>query len=236
MVPTIPWMREKFSEYNRKYFGGQLQTPRFNVQRMANKWGTFELPGAKFSKSTRRITSIPNTGILTLTSQYSRDEKAVITTLLHEMVHQYVYTIMQIYPQNVHGREFMSIAQKLAADGWKITAVTDMTETDTENNGENSNGVILCIFNAPNEESYKWWICKADENQIPQFTSSVSSIEGATPHFYWTPTGEFEHVRSDPNTLFGWGGMTYQEAAEHVAEYCGINPSVLNPSNMKILK
>ena len=233
MVPTVAWMRQKFAEYNEKYFGGELSTPKLIATKLDGVWGKYTLSSGRFDKRTRRVLSFRDFGELYLTTTYSRDEKAVISTLLHEMVHMYLYTIVRIYPTNQHGREFMNAAKNIIADGWNIEAETIQTNSDVENNGE-AGTCIIFIIKKDQGQDYKWWICKADENNMQAFEASARKISGVTSTaFFQVKTNALEHVKSDPNTLFGWGGMSYWETVRKMADYCGADPADFNANTMK---
>ena len=88
MVPTIPWLKTKFAEYNQKFFGNKLPVPYFSIEALSNEWGKYRA-NAEYSKITRRVTKIENSGTIILTNQFSRAENAVCSTLLHEMCHYF---------------------------------------------------------------------------------------------------------------------------------------------------
>lgn len=232
MKPTIPWMKQKFAEYNKKYFGGKLPLPKFEVKPMMDMWGKYDL-NARYRNSDRKIVQINDTGVLTLTSAFQRNEKDVISTLLHEMCHEYLYLVEKIFPKNMHGVEFMSVAANINADGWKIESETIEKTSDVYD--ESDNGVaILAIFNNPNGTYYRWWICKADESNMNMFLAMATKNPNVGKiSFYKINTSAMEHVKSDPSTLFGWGGMSYGEAAGKLASYCGIDQNILLPKNLQ---
>lgn len=232
MVPTVAWMRQKFAEYNAKYFGNELPVPEFEVKQMNNKFGNYFVD-AKYNNNTRRVTRVNGNGVITLTNQYSRNENAVISTLLHEMVHEYVYLVMRVYPPNQHGKEFMSIARSINADGWQIEKETHLTDDDTENNGDNGNGCVLFVLKTPERNDFKWRVCKADENNMQAFITSAKKMNGVqSMGFYKCNSSALEHVKSDSNTLLGWGGNTYEEAITKLGRYCGENPEMFYGKNL----
>lgn len=234
MVPTIPWMRENFQNFNTKYFGGKLPQPQFKVVRMRDEWGRYELPGAKFNKLNRRITQRQNDGILLLTSSYDRNENAVISTLLHEMVHEYVYLVMGIYPRDPHGEEFMSIASGINADGWNIADGVEMTDSDVDaNDKETSSYLLFVVYDKQSKNC--WHVGRADENDIDKFRASAQKLGGSI-WIYSCSSQNLGGLKSDPNTLLGFGGTTYQEAATKLANYCGERPNVFSVNNMKQVK
>ena len=228
IVPSIAWMRQKFDEFNQKYFGNRIPLPMLKVEPMRNKWGNYD-PKVNYNIFNRKLVwdkKSSNRGVLTLTSAYKRDERDVCTTLLHEMGHAYVSWVMGLWPKNLHGAEFMSALRNATADGWNITAETELTANDTLNIGQNdeTQRAILCIIFKPSGTNYKYWICRALPENMTQIKEAASRIPGvAEVSFYEIMSNAFIHVKSDPNELFGWGGMTIDEAARNTAIYCGIS-------------
>ena len=223
-------MRQKFAEYNQKYFGGQLPIPTFNVQNLNGMWGLYDLNG-NFDKRSRKITKTYDNGKLILTNAYSRNEKDVISTLLHEMCHEYVNLVMGLYPVDKHGREFMTAAQNLIADGWNMEAETVETDTDVYGGkNENVEESFLCIITKPQGTDYKYWACKATKQNMQQVKSTAMRIQGVqSVKFYVLQNNEIlMHVQSNPQTLFGWGGMTVEEMLNNVAKYVGVDISVIS--------
>jgi hypothetical protein len=227
-------MRENFQKFNEKYFGGELPQPQFKVAKMRDEWGRFELPGARFSKITRKIVKRSNNGVLLLTSAYDRNENAVISTLLHEMTHEYVYLVNGVYPRNPHGEEFMSIANRINADGWNIADGVEMTDNDTvANEGEKSQCLLFVVYDKQSEKC--WHVGRADENEIDKFCDSAKKI-GGNIWIYSCRSKNLGGLKSDPNTLLGFGGTSYQEAAANLARYCGEPASIFSVNNMKRIK
>lgn len=220
MVPTIPWMKEKFAEYNQKYFGGKLRTPRFSIENLESIWGKYDAD-ATYSKITHRVK--PNSpGTIVLTGHYSRKEGAVISTLLHEMCHMYVYTVLCVYPKDQHGKEFMSIANQINGMGHQIANETPFTDDDIEGGGNSEEGCVLCVIEFQGRPDIKWWVCKAERNQIPAFRNRANALNGVkSVRFFESESNALFHVESDPQNLPGWGGMVYRNVAIDIAKHCG---------------
>ena len=128
MRPTIPWMQQAFGFYNKKYFGGRLEVPKFNLNCPYGNWG-FYTPNGTFDRFTRRA-KIFGSGTISLSNEYSRDEKDLIGTLLHEMIHMYIILVNKKYPFNQHGSMFQNWADKLNAQGWEISEANEKKDTD----------------------------------------------------------------------------------------------------------
>lgn len=231
MVPTVAWMRQKFVELNKKYFGGRIPMPTFDVAPLKGQWGKFTfIPPIKFDRNRRLIRREDNNGVLFLTSSYSRSEKSLIATLIHEMGHAYVSLVMNLWPENLHGKEFMQATSLARKDGWNVNSETMETETDVYGGkNENVEECYLCIFTKPQGKDYRFWACKATKQNAREMQAVISKIPGVgSINFYTLPNSEFlMHVKSDANTLLGWGAMTLEELVTTVAKYIGVNPNVI---------
>lgn len=127
MVPDLKWLEGEFTKFNTKYFQGKIPTPKFSYRCPANDWGRY-YPDALYSG--RQIVQINSPGELGITKLYDRSEKAIQRTLLHEMIHMYIWLVEQIRPRLDHGFEFNRIANMLNQDGWQISRVTNMDDDD----------------------------------------------------------------------------------------------------------
>ena len=230
MVPTIAWMRQKFVELNKKYFGGKIPMPQLRVTKLNGQWGKFTfIPSLKFDENRRLIREKNNTGYLFLTSSYSRDENSIIETMIHEMGHAYVSLVLNLWPKNLHGREFMQATSLARADGWKMESETMEKDTDVYGGKNEGEDAYLGIFTKPQGETYKFWACKATRENAREIQAAASKIQGVqNVNFYKLPDTEaLMHIQSNPQTLLGWGAMTLQELVNTVANYVGINPQVI---------
>ena len=101
---TIEFLKAKHAEYNKKYFGGKLKTPKFVLFKSKRLLGMYA----------------PYRNSIKITTYYKLDEKKYCTTLLHEMIHQYIYE-SKIKDTSPHGKYFKAYAADINRDGWNIT-------------------------------------------------------------------------------------------------------------------
>ncbi len=108
MRPTIPYIKSKFDEYNRKFFGGKLR--RIPVE-LSN---AFSYMGVCVYKS-RRLPdgSVENYDFrLRISTRMDLPEKEVEDTIIHEMIHYYIWS-NQIRDTSTHGKVFRQIMDNI---------------------------------------------------------------------------------------------------------------------------
>lgn len=145
IVPNTEWMAQMFKYYNEKYFDGKLETPYFSTNCPKGKndsdfWGYYQPDEyCDVNYLTRKLLEDPEPGTIYLNGEYERTLKDVISTLLHEMIHMYIITVLRKYPINAHlNKDFKEWVKKLNENGWDITIKTEKKPTDVkiDNNQE----------------------------------------------------------------------------------------------------
>lgn len=149
MIPTEQWLRGCFALYNQKYFKNALQTPNFKVQKPCYVGSTEAFGGYYYDVETvfGRVTSVNSPGTIVMTGSWDRSPKSVSETLLHEMIHMYIYTVMKKFPRNPHNEDFVAYVRYLNGMGWNVPInKTQQTETDIElNESEIREMVTECV-------------------------------------------------------------------------------------------
>lgn len=135
MIPTRQAIEKAFDILNNKYFGGKLPEPMYSYACPSKMWACFTPAKTMRQKGGKIIKFGYPPGVLAVTTEYSRDEKDILNSILHEMVHIYVFCIKREYPSNPHGGEFQKKAEELNKDGWNIMAENEKKDTDIENDG-----------------------------------------------------------------------------------------------------
>ena len=236
MIPTVQWLQQKFSVFNQKYFNGELPTPRFALKKLNGMWGGYDL-AIDYDYKTRKIKRRKDNGTIVINSSYERTPKSWANTLLHEMAHEYVYIVMGVYPADKHGKEFMSVASKINADGWNIAAATAERSVGGTEQAVEPRQAIICIIQSPTSNVAKWWICKAEKDNMQQFEDTAKKIQGATSvKFYYIKGCLLSNINSDPATLLGYGGNSYAEAAKKMADFCRVSPYLFGGKNLTLIK
>lgn len=128
MIPTTEWMASNFAIFNKRYFDNKLKTPKFVVGCdegcLGQFYGNFE-----YNIISRKVFNIKR-NTLYLTDEYDRREKDVLSTLLHEMIHAYIWTVSKVCPINDHDWRFKKWANKINKDGWSVAPETELKRSD----------------------------------------------------------------------------------------------------------
>ena len=134
-VPSIEWMRVKYSEINDELFHGELGECSFQIfttgrGSQGKTLGRFKLSGKNLTANTysRRMSynGIYRTieinrnnfveyckPVILLNGNYSGTEYGFLSTLVHEMCHYYTY-MNGLLPSKAHGTEFYSIGRRIS--------------------------------------------------------------------------------------------------------------------------
>ena len=122
MKATIYFMKSKFREFNERFFNNSLPTPIFELMNRKKALGDFtSLRGLEYNfGSYMRIR---------LNKAFERSENDLETTLLHEMIHQYIY-VHNIRDNGAHGRKFLQIAEKIKENSNGIYNITALAQLD----------------------------------------------------------------------------------------------------------
>lgn len=227
MVPTVAWMRKYFDFFNKKYFEGKLPIPQLLARPLNNVWGRWDM-FVKYDRNGNIYYKEDGNGKISLTTLYSRDERDLMCTLLHEMIHEYIFLVLKKCPNPAHGKLFMNIGRRMAADGFNIEDETYEKKTDIFNGKDKITPSLLCVIEKNKASSYLFWVCKADANNINAYRASASKIPDVkSVQFFKILSPGLLHVDCNPQNLFGWGGKSYKEAISNMMEYTGDNQNVL---------
>lgn len=116
MVITLSYLSKAFDKYNEKYFNNELTRPHFRLINTRRALGIF--------KSYRMTGKME----LCITKVFDRTPNEFDNTIIHEMIHQYIYE-MGIIDNNGHGVEWHRIAKRINKDGWNITQFGERPQT-----------------------------------------------------------------------------------------------------------
>jgi hypothetical protein len=124
MIADIEFMEHWFPIYNKEYFEGKLPTPQFQLFKSKHVLGQFE--------ANRRLDIFANpinNAIIRMSTFLDRDERALQTTLLHEMIHLFIHT-NNIIDTSSHGICWTKKANEInQKGGWDIQATSSIAGT-----------------------------------------------------------------------------------------------------------
>ena len=104
MEITVDILKEKFEEYNEKYFDNKLQTPRFKLLKSYSKFGLFQYRKA----GVRKIGDMT----LSISKYIDWEENDLRDVIVHEMVHQYIAPKLE-NGEDEHGAKFQKKCNEL---------------------------------------------------------------------------------------------------------------------------
>lgn len=120
MQVNVNQLKEWFSAFNKRYFGGGLPEPVLAVGRSRTRLGTMSWRTRRglFSRSACDYT-------IRISNGFDMDERHFKSVLLHEMIHLYIVS-GKIKDTSAHGVAFRRMMKSINADGWDIRVATRM--------------------------------------------------------------------------------------------------------------
>jgi hypothetical protein len=132
MLPNQEWLQKRFDEFNQRYFGNKLSGIKLKINpnlkfNGADCFGLFTFD-ARVNRKGVVTKLIPGSLLLQINGNQlleDRDEKDWLNTLMHEMIHAYVYTVcMECDDNNPHGGRWAELANYFNSKfGFNISAV-----------------------------------------------------------------------------------------------------------------
>lgn len=251
MVPDLKWFQNNFRNFNQKYFNNQLPMPKFSYRCPSNMWGCYN---ADALYSGNRITKIYSSGELCLTAQYSRNEKSIQNTLLHEMIHMYIFLVLKKKPMFEHGVEFNRLASIINQDGWKISAKNEMEDDDVFNGGKQIHDIenseqksdekqiatplsTICIVGFNDDNNNGVIGMRVNKNDISKSNLIKNSIKGAKSiDFYNIKSPGFSKEKIKLGTLYGFVAEDVDSLIKNMSEYYGEDINNFKLINIKMNK
>lgn len=118
MIASIEFLKEKFNKYNEEFFNGELPPIKIQHMRAKHYLGVYRF---KRNNVTRKETPV----VIKITKYYDLSEKAIIETLLHEMVHYYQSVKDLGRRESAHGPTFQRIVKEIESKSdFKLTGHT----------------------------------------------------------------------------------------------------------------
>lgn len=111
---SLPFIKETFKKYNTIYFNGELREPNFRITNTKARLGCCHHDNVCYGV---------RYGTIDVSKKYNRTEKEYINTILHEMIHLYIWQKDMKEPSGhrSHGVLFKHYASIINKDGWGIS-------------------------------------------------------------------------------------------------------------------
>ena len=117
MLPSIPYLRQKFSEFNQQIFNGRLPEPAITLCAVSSFVGQFKSKVRKGEDGSREFYDYQ----LRFSTSFNLPEAVLEDTLIHEMIHYFI-AYNGLYDRSAHGPLFKSLMQSInEAHGRSIT-------------------------------------------------------------------------------------------------------------------
>lgn len=117
MVLTLDFIAQSFHKFNKEYFDGKLETPRFEITNVKSYLGQYHWKYAPDGSL--------KDNIIHISKMFDRSETDYQNTIIHEMIHQYIRQNHIKDTRRHHGRVFNSIADRINSQGGWHIARTD---------------------------------------------------------------------------------------------------------------
>ena len=129
MIPTLPYIQDKFKEYNRLFFKNKLPMLPIQIGNAKSALG-----GVRFTKRRNLLGKMVYSDFrMTISARFDLPEQEVEDTLIHEMIHYYIL-YHQVEDTAPHGKAFQEIMQAInRAYGRHITVSHRMTAQVADN-------------------------------------------------------------------------------------------------------
>lgn len=187
MTPTIDFLKANFDKYNKLYFNGDLITPSFELFKSKRVWGQFSW-GCGYK--------------IRISTYYDRDEKNILNTLIHEMIHQYIKQNNIIDTRPHHGKVFHSIAARINKDGWNIKTCSSDNSCSFNSNGNVT--YYLAAFYLKDEDKY--FIIRISKDKISYFKRqfSFNKLHFTDVLFFTSKDSKFDRYNTCRSRIRGY--------------------------------
>lgn len=182
MIVTKSWIENNYNKYNNLYFGGILPNIEFKISRSKKTWG---YAAYNYNLFTNKV--IPFS--ITISNYFDSPEEVKLTTLLHEMIHIYDYTVNPTHFVNngqkvkydAHGYWFKNEAARIyKLSGFDIQKyvtkeekeVSQLSERAAQNIENQKEVALVCVVNG----SISSWFFKTNIWQAETALDVIGNI------------------------------------------------------------
>lgn len=113
MVPTIPYIRSRFDEFNARFFAGALPPVPIKLSNARTFLGKLT-----FTKRRKWLFGewTYSNFVLRINTRFDLPEQLIEDTILHEMIHYYI-AVNQLRDTSTHGRLFRQEMKRINVEG-----------------------------------------------------------------------------------------------------------------------
>ena len=247
MLVTISWIESNYNKYNKLYFGGILPSIKFKISRSKKTWGYA-------SYTYNRIRNVVTPEAITISNYFDSPEDVKLTTLLHEMIHIYDYTINPHHfvangrkvRYDAHGYWFREEANRIKKlSGLDIQKYVTVEEESVSSLSESAKRAVksqqetalVCAItgNCGN------WIFKTNTWHVDDILNTISSINWTDINgikkikFYTFKDEKLAARRSCGKKLRGWK-LTNEGLYKKLCAICATETRKYNSNIKKIVK
>lgn len=218
MIVTKSWIENNYNKYNNLYFGGVLPKIEFKISRSKKTWGHADYI---YNRLTNKLTPIS----ISISNYFDSPEEVKLTTLLHEMIHIYDYTVNPTHfvkngrkvKYDAHGYWFKNEAARIhklsGLDIQKYVTkeekeVSKLSERATQNIKNQKEVALVCVVNG----SVSSWFFKTNVWQAETALNTIATISWEREigkvksiKFYKFNDPKLAAHRSCGKRIRGWG-------------------------------
>ena len=182
MIVTKSWIENNYNKYNNLYFGGVLPKIEFKISRSKKTWGQADYI---YNRFTNKLTPIS----ISISNYFNSPEEVKLTTLLHEMIHIYDYTVNPTHfvkngkkvKYDAHGYWFKNEAARIyklsGLDIQKYVTkeekeVSQLSERAAQNIENQKEVALVCVVNG----SISSWFFKTNVWQAETALGTIGNI------------------------------------------------------------
>ena len=182
MIVTKSWIENNYNKYNNLYFGGVLPNIEFKISRSKRTWG---YAAYTYNRFTSKVTPIS----ITISNYFDSPDEVKLTTLLHEMIHIYDYTVNPTHfikngrkvKYDAHGYWFkneaariyklsgLDIQQYVTKEEKEVSKLSERAAQNVENQKEVA---LVCVVNG----SISSWFFKTNIWQAETALDVIGNI------------------------------------------------------------
>lgn len=248
MLVTISWIKNNYEKYNKLYFGGVLPDIEFKISRSKKTWG---YASYEYNLISNKVTPLS----ITISNYFESPEDVKLTTLLHEMIHIYDYTINPTHFVNrgkrvkydSHGEWFKAEAARIyklsgldiqkfvTKEEKEVSQLSNRSKQNIENQKE---AALVCVISGTTSSWFfktNIWQAKLALDEIGKCSWERTIGKVKDIKFYRFNDSNLATIRSCGRRLRGWK-FNKQELSKRLKEIKATETKEFYNKSMEILQ